>query len=685
MFTSLSIRKKIIAVCLATLPLPLLALAYAVYSMNLIGVELKEIAEEDMPITRQLTEVTVLQLEQSIHFEKALRFAGVMRNDMDVEATVSKEIKKFEEQSKAADEIFIELEEKLKHAIEVATSHGSTAAVQEFNLVSAQTKEAKLLHTEYETFAKSSFEAIRAGDVEAATGFAEKAEDLEIILDEKMKSTLTEIEDFTQHSLYVAEQHEIESLNIIIVLASIGLIGGLLSGILIGNAIARPIIKLTSAMAHLSTGDNNVEVPALDRKDEIGSMAEAVSVFKEANIELEQMTESRQQEQEEQQRRLQEEMLTLSNQLEDELKTAVASIATEMEQMRQRSETMNQSADDVREESMAVAAASEEATVNVNTVAAASQEMSQSIQEISRQVGSSTSIARDAATEIEKTNATVEGLASAAEKIGAVVNMITDIAEQTNLLALNATIEAARAGEAGKGFAVVASEVKSLANQTGSATEEIAGQVQSIQNIASDAVQAMRGIGKTVSRINEISEEITSAIEQQTDTTNEITQNVQEAAMGTQEVSGKITGVASSAEENGNISKEISSSAAIISEKMLELQGRLTAIVRESAAGNRREAERKTLMTTSKFRAGNTWYDCDIHDISESGLEIGTDQLVPEGSVIEIDLTGLGTARARVVRQRKRVKGFGAEFIELDEAIREAIGEWGNVSTSLAA
>ncbi len=676
MFSSLSIRKKIIGVCLVTLPLPIVALIYAVFSMNLIGIELKEIAEEDMPITRQLTKVTVLQLEQAIHFEKAMRFSGIQKKDADLSAVLAKEIGKFEEQSKSADALFLDLERRLEHAIEVSSSHGATESVEEFSSVAEQIKEAKRLHADYEVQAKGAFKAHEAGDMDAATGFAEKAEALETTLDHKMEEILNEIGEFTQRSLYAAEEHEQQSLKIIVALACLGLVGGLASGAAIGNAVAGPIVKLTSAMAKLSTGDYSAEVPARGRRDEIGSMAEAVSVFKEASIELEQMTESRQQEQEEQQRRLQEEMLTLSNKLEEELKTAVNSIAEEMEQMRQRSETMNRSAENVRQESMAVAAASEEATVNVNTVAAASQEMAQSIQEISRQVGASTNIAREATTEIEKTNATVEGLASAAEKIGAVVNMITDIAEQTNLLALNATIEAARAGEAGKGFAVVASEVKSLANQTGSATEDIAGQVQSIQSITSDAVQAMRAIGETVVRINEISEQITVAIEQQTDTTNEITQNVQEAAMGTQEVSGKITGVAASAEENGTMSQEISTSATTITNKMQELQTRLTAIVRESAAGNRREAERKTLMEASRFRLGESWYDCVIHNISETGLEIGTDEQIPEGSAIEVDLTGLGRVQARVVRQRKRVKGFGAEFIELDESIRDTIRAW---------
>ena len=56
---------------------------------------------------------------------------------------------------------------------------------------------------------------------------------------------------------------------------------------------------------------------------------------------------------------------------------------------------------------------------------------------------------------------------------------------------------------------------------------------------------------------------------------------------------------------------------------------------------------------------------------------------VSEGSIVDVDLTGLGLVQARVVRQRKRVKGFGAEFIELDGTIRNTIRAWD--SGSLAA
>ena len=190
-------------------------------------------------------------------------------------------------------------------------------------------------------------------------------------------------------------------------------------------------------MAKLSSGELEVDIPALERIDEVSRMARAVEVFKRNAIEVE---------------RLNAERATLKERTE-----------------RDRIALLDRMAGDF------------EATVNVQTVAAAAEELSASITEIASRVNDSAAIAADTSDAAGQTSGTIAELSIQAQKIGSSINLIHDIASQTNLLALNATIEAARAGEAGKGFAVVASEVKSLANQTARATEEISENIQAIQ------------------------------------------------------------------------------------------------------------------------------------------------------------------------------------------------------------
>jgi methyl-accepting chemotaxis protein len=218
---------------------------------------------------------------------------------------------------------------------------------------------------------------------------------------------------------------------------------------------------------------------------------------------------------------------------------------------------MTKTADKTNEKSTLVAAASEQASVNVSTVASAAEELASSIQEISRQVSQSTLISTKAVDEAKKTNQTIKTLAEAGQKIGEVVNLITDIAGKTNLLALNATIEAARAGEAGKGFAVVASEVKNLANQTAKATGEIAEQINAIQNSTQDAVTAIEGISAVIAELNDIATGIASAVEEQGAVTREIALNAQQTSAGTQEVSSNILSVKEAAEMTGLASGQV--------------------------------------------------------------------------------------------------------------------------------
>jgi HAMP domain-containing protein len=63
-----------------------------------------------------------------------------------------------------------------------------------------------------------------------------------------------------------------------------GFVMAALLAFFIARSISRPVNTLTSAMSQLATGDLSVEVPATERHDEIGKMAKALMVFKEALI-----------------------------------------------------------------------------------------------------------------------------------------------------------------------------------------------------------------------------------------------------------------------------------------------------------------------------------------------------------------------------------------------------------------
>lgn len=236
---------------------------------------------------------------------------------------------------------------------------------------------------------------------------------------------------------------------------------------------------------------------------------------------------------------------------EREVKGVVQAVAAASSQLRSTAGLMSRTADDTSARSTTVAAAAEQASVNIHTAAEAAEQLTAQIGNISRRVAQSAEIAAAAMVQAERTNTTVAGLADAASRIGQVVRLIHDIANQTNLLALNATIEAARAGEAGRGFAVVASEVKNLANQTARATEEISAQITGVQGATGEAVAAIRAIGVTIEELGGISGTIADAMQAQDAATREIARNVQQASAGTRQVSDTIVRVNQSASETG--------------------------------------------------------------------------------------------------------------------------------------
>lgn len=224
------------------------------------------------------------------------------------------------------------------------------------------------------------------------------------------------------------------------------------------------------------------------------------------------------------------------------------------------------------EESTSVAAAAEEASVNVQAVAGAAEELSASIAEVSTQGERTSSLTASVVSSMAETKSRLEVLSVATERIGEVVELITDIAGQTNMLSLNATIEAVRAGEAGKGFAVVAQEVKQLAAQTAEATREISAQIAAMQDASRGVVASVQGIGDTIDEVSRTAAGTAEAVEQQTTATQEIANNVSQASAGTSEVTGNIGRVSEAASEADRSAGDVLKASELLAGRAEELR-----------------------------------------------------------------------------------------------------------------
>ncbi|ESR23282.1 methyl-accepting chemotaxis protein [Lutibaculum baratangense] len=327
-----------------------------------------------------------------------------------------------------------------------------------------------------------------------------------------------------------------------------------------------PLQGLARAIDRVADGDTQVSIPGLERSDDVGHMAAAVSRLKQAAVEklrVEAEAAERRREAESERAASEESRRAASEEQEivvgeigrglsrlsdgdlgyriarafpanyeqlkadfngamAQLEEAMRTIAASTTAIRSGTGEISQASDDLSRRTEQQAASLEETAAALDEITATVKRTADGAGHARDVVGRTTSLAEQSGAVVGDAVKAMSGIEASSKEISQIIGVIDEIAFQTNLLALNAGVEAARAGDAGKGFAVVASEVRALAQRSAEAAKEIKGlidnstaQVDQGVDLVARTGEALKEIAAQVAEINAIVRDISASAQEQ--------------------------------------------------------------------------------------------------------------------------------------------------------------------------
>ena len=311
-------------------------------------------------------------------------------------------------------------------------------------------------------------------------------------------------------------------------------------GLMTLRSITELIKAMAASMRRLAAGEHAVDVPATDRKDELGDMARALLVFRAAAVDAQRLADETEAE-----RRLVTDLVAdglarlaardLSYRIPDAMPPAFAKLRTDynlaLDQLERAMLRVTGSAEGISTGSAnaavgadGIARRTEQQATRMDETAAALDLITTTVQRSAEGAAHVSDFVRNARAEAEQGGMVAEqatramaDIETSSRQIGQIIGVIEEIAAQTNLLALNAAIEAARGGQTGRGFGVVATEIRTLAQRSQRAADQVKALIStSVSNVERGVAlvdQTGVALGRILTQVAEVSAEVTQIAE----------------------------------------------------------------------------------------------------------------------------------------------------------------------------
>jgi methyl-accepting chemotaxis protein len=405
--------------------------------------------------------------------------------------------------------------------------------------------------------------------------------------------------------------------------------------------VSRPIDSLVAAMRALARGRLDVVIPCQARKDELGQMAGALTVFKEnaeEKLRLESVAaadrDARDDERQkasaektrsaEREAARQSEIASEREELAKAQSLAIERVGEALSQLaaRDMAQRITEPLPDayealranfneavsalaaafqqVRAAALIVTQGTQEIVATSGDLAARTEQQAASIEQstsavdgIRNSVTTTAARTRDASefvagvradavngSEIaEKATQAMQRIEASSREMSEIIDVIDSIAFQTNLLALNAGVEAARAGESGRGFAVVASEVRILAKKSAEAARQIASLIHASRT---EVQEGVRLVADSRGQLETIGSKVTEMAR----VVAAIADDAQAQASGIAEVNTSIRQIDEITRQNAAMADEATEASRMIAQESQKLSDLMAEFVLDARQGS---------------------------------------------------------------------------------------------------